>query len=196
MPRQKFENEYTYKRMLESGSEDEFDRLFDKAAEEARDGFGAEHPIYIAGRQVRAEQLLIEKSPIDAQIVIGKFQKGTREHARLAIDAARKAFETWSITDYRKRASIIRKAADLFSRDKYSLAAILSYENAKSRYESVGEVDEAIDFMRYYADELEANKGFIRKTALKASTSKVAAGFQGAPGSQERVTISLRPYGV
>lgn len=192
----KFENEYTYKRMLEAGREKEFDNLFDEAAESAKDNFGLEHPMYIAGRPVNAEELLVEKSPIDSKIVIGKFQKGTREHARLAIEAAAKAFGSWGNTVYTERVSMIRKAADLFSKDKYNLAAILSYENAKSRYESIGEVDEAIDFMRYYAAEMVANKGFVRKAVAKASTAKVAAGFQGAPGKQEKVGIHLKPYGV
>ncbi|MDE1868638.1 MAG: aldehyde dehydrogenase family protein [Candidatus Micrarchaeota archaeon] len=182
--------------MLESGREDEFDGLFESAAETARNGFGIEHPMYIGGKPVRAGNLLLEKSPIDSQILIGKFQKGAREHAKLAIDAASNAFESWSNMDYSDRASIIRRAADLFSKNKYQLAAILSYENAKSRYESMGEVDEAIDFMRYYSDEMDANKGYIRKAAAKASKAKVEAGFQGAPSSQEKVTVSLRPYGV
>lgn len=192
----RFENEYTYKRLLESGREDEFDSLFESAAETARNGFGVEYPMYIAGKQVRVGNFLIERSPIDSQIVIGKFQRGTREHARLAIAAANNAFYAWSNTDYMERTSMIRKAADLFSKNKYSLAAILSYENAKSRYESMGEVDEAIDFMRYYSNEMEANKGYIRKSALKASKAKVEAGFQGAPADQEKVTVSLKPYGV
>ena len=45
---------------------------------------------------------------------------------------------------------------------KFELAAILSYENGKSRYESIGEVDEAIDFMRYYANEMELEQGLIQ----------------------------------
>jgi 1-pyrroline-5-carboxylate dehydrogenase len=181
---------------LESGKEDEFDSLFDAALVEAKRNFGRTHPMYIGGKEVTSTSKIEEKSPIDGT-VIGYFQKGTREHARQAIKAAQESFETWSRTDYKERASLFRKAATVFSKNKFEISAILSYENGKSRYESIGEVDEAIDFMRYYANEIEANKGFSRKTSVPQSTAKVSAGFQGAPSAKsEKVVIRLEPYGV
>ena len=191
----KFENEFTFKKFLESGREEEFDRLFESAVEEAKREFNKEYPLYIGGKAVYASEKLTEKSPIDGS-VLGIFQKGTREHAKQAIIEAKKAFEQWSSTSYKERLALFRKAADIFAQNKFKLAAILSYENGKSRYESVGEVDEAIDFMRYYANELEMNKVYVRKTFMRASSAKVNAGFQGAPSSEERVTIAMKPYGV
>ncbi|MEM0150095.1 MAG: aldehyde dehydrogenase family protein, partial [Candidatus Micrarchaeaceae archaeon] len=190
-----FENEFTYKKYLEAGKEAEFDRLFESAVEEVKGEMGREYPMYINGIEVRANDKLTEKSPIDGS-VLGIFQKGTRDYARQAIEAASIAFHAWSATDYKERASIFMKAADIFSQNKFKLAAVLSYENGKSRYESVGEVDEAIDFMRYYSRELIANKGYLRKTHLSASTMKVSAGFQGAPSNEEKVVIAMKPYGV
>ncbi|MEM0150031.1 MAG: aldehyde dehydrogenase family protein, partial [Candidatus Micrarchaeaceae archaeon] len=128
--------------------------------------------------------------------VIGYFQKGTREHARMAIKAAKEAFKAWKNVDYRKRALIFRKFADVLSANKFEVSAILSLENGKSRYESIGEVDEGIDFCRYYANELEANRGYARKTSLEESKQHVSAGFQGAPSNAEKVSIMLKPYGV
>ncbi|MEM3826973.1 MAG: aldehyde dehydrogenase family protein [Candidatus Micrarchaeaceae archaeon] len=196
MPKRAFKNEFTYKTFLENGKENEFDALFDEAAERAKMSFGEKHPMMIGDEAVYAQEMLTEKSPIDSSIVIGYFQKGTRDHAKQAIAAAKAAFASWSTTDYRKRAEIFRKAADLFAREKFNIAAILSYENAKSRYESIGEVDEAIDFMRYYAEELEVNKGYLRKTTLDESKVKSGLGFQGAPSNAEKVVISMKPYGV
>ncbi len=152
--------------------------------------------MYIDGNEVYSNQELLEYSPIDKNILIGKFQKGSREHATQAISAALKAFKSWSGTGYRERASIFRNAAEIFAREKFNVAAILSIENGKTRYESVGEVDEAIDFLRYYALELERNKGYIRRLKLIGSSAKVDAGFQGAPGSKEDITIAMKPYGV
>ena len=128
--------------------------------------------------------------------MIGNFQKGTREHAQQAIGAAQKAFPPWSSMGYKARAALFRKVAEQFVKEKFRLAAILSYENAKSRYESIGEVDEAIDFIRYYANELELNKGFERRTRLQQSSAKVSTGFQGAPSGTEKIRIVLKPYGV
>ncbi|MGC8478483.1 MAG: aldehyde dehydrogenase family protein [Candidatus Micrarchaeia archaeon] len=191
-----FRNEFTYKNFLESGREKEFDALFDEAVDKAKKSFGATYPMVIGGKEVFAQETIVERSPIDLSIVIGYFQKGSREHARQAIAVAKEEFASWSKKSYKERADIFRKAAEVFSKEKFNLAAILSFENAKSRYESVGEVDEAIDFMRYYANELERNKGYIRKTTLEESSVKAGLGFQGAPSSAEKVTISMKPYGV
>ncbi len=196
MSRSKFSNESTYKTAVETGKEAEFDRMFDQAVEEAKKLFGAIHKLHIAGKDLAASETITEKSPIDGT-VIGYFQKATRDQAKLAIKEAQAAFGPWRATGYKERAAIFRKAADVFVRHKFLLSAILSYENGKSRYESVGEVDEAIDFMRYYADEIEANRGYLRRNVIKSSEAKVSAGFQGAPSTKtEKITIRLEPYGV
>ena len=197
MTKIKFTNESTYRGFVEAGKEAEFDRLFDDAAQHARAQFGKKHPMYIGGKEVFASETTTERSPIDRDIMIGNFQKGTREHARQAIKAASSAFDEWKGTGYKEKAVLFRKVVGVFSKNKFHLAAILSYENGKSRYESVGEVDEAIDFINYYANELEINKGFIRKTSMAQSTVKVSAGFQGAPSTKsEKVMIRMEPYGV
>ena len=196
MAKREFHNESTFKTFAEQGRETEFDSLFDRAVEDARRQFGATHKMHIGGAEVSATETITEKSPIDGTI-IGHFQKGTREHARMAIRAAREAFASWRQTDYRTRAELMRKAADVFAKRKFDVSAVLSWENGKSRYESVGEVDEAIDFLRYYADELDANKGYAHRNTISGSTAKVTAGFQGAPAEKtERITIRLEPFGV
>ncbi|MDE1846201.1 MAG: aldehyde dehydrogenase family protein [Candidatus Micrarchaeota archaeon] len=192
-----FKNEFTYKRFLEEGREEEFDSLFDGAVRKVKgEVLGKRFPNYIDGKETYSSGELSEYSPIDRTLLIGKFPKATREQAVLAISAAAAAFEGWSQTDYKKRVEIFRHAAKIFSREKFLLAAILSIENGKTRYESIGEVDEAIDFLNYYALDLEKNKGYLRKTKLGESASKVSAGFQGAPGQREEVKIAMRPYGV
>lgn len=192
-----FENEFTYRKFLDSGREEEFDRLFDSAVEEAKQNIiGKRFPMYIGGREVYSGEQIIECSPIDSKLVLGTFQKGTKEHARQAIEEALNAFGSWSNTDYRERVEIMRRSAKMISENKFIISAILSMENGKTRYESVGEVDEAIDFLNYYSFDMEKNKGYIRKNTLAATMNKVKAGFQGAPGSGEKVTIMMKPYGV
>lgn len=191
-----FQNESTYRKYVEQGKEQEFDRLFDEAVEKAKEeALGKRCPMYINGKEVFASEEIAENSPIDGTL-IGRFQKGTREHAKQAIDAALLAFQSWGSTDYRERVKIMRNAAQIFRERKFAVSAILSIENGKTRYESVGEVDEAIDFLNYYAQEMERNKGFVRKSKISASSKKVSAGFQGAPGNEEKITVALRPYGV
>ncbi len=192
----KFENESTYKKFIESGNEGEFDRLFDNALDVARRKFGSEYPMKIGKQDVKSSELIIEASPIDRKIIMGKFQKGTRQDAQLAIRAAKDAFDEWSQTDYYDRADIFTRAASLLSERKFEIASVLSYENGKSRYESIGEVDEGIDFLRYYSLELIRNKGFLRRNKIGGASKHANAGFQGSPSFGERITIKLRPYGV
>ncbi|MGC8479711.1 MAG: aldehyde dehydrogenase family protein [Candidatus Micrarchaeia archaeon] len=191
-----FKNEFTYRNFLESGKELEFDSLFDRSVEKVKsDVFGKKYPIIINGEELYLQNEIVEKSPING-IVLGVFQRGSKSEAVAAIESANMAFEEWGNLDYKKRASIFRRAAKKFSEKKFDIAAILSFENGKTRYESMGEVDEAIDFINYYSNELERNKGFIRKSTLLGTNSKVQSGFQGAPGSEEKVKVLMKPYGV
>ena len=129
MPRTKFTNESTYKNYLESGKESEFDHLFDMAAQEALKSFVDSYPMYIGSKAIFAKELLEERSPIDNNIKLGSFQKGGREHAQLAIFEAQKAFNSWRAVHYADRASIFVKAANILSKRKFAIAAVLSYEN-------------------------------------------------------------------
>ncbi|MEN8833085.1 MAG: bifunctional proline dehydrogenase/L-glutamate gamma-semialdehyde dehydrogenase PutA [Pacificibacter sp.] len=54
-----------------------------------------------------------------------------------------------------ERAAVLRKAADLFERDFGALFAVLAKEAGKSLPDAVGELREAVDFLRYYADQAE-----------------------------------------
>ncbi|MEM0201039.1 MAG: aldehyde dehydrogenase family protein [Candidatus Micrarchaeaceae archaeon] len=193
---QGFKNEFTYRNFLDLGKEAEFDSLFDNAVEKVKkEYFGKKYPIIINGEEIYLQNELIEKSPING-LVLGIFQKGSKSEIKAAIESANKTFEEWSQVDYKKRASIFRKAAKNISDKKFEFAAVLSFENGKTRYESMGEVDEAIDFINYYCNELERNKGFIRKSIISGTQSKVESGFQGAPGKEEKVKILMKPYGV
>ncbi len=193
---QSFKNEYTYRHFVEEGRGEEFDSLFDRAVSRAKhEVMGKRFPMYINGEEAYAANELEEHSPIDG-FLIGRFQKGGRDDARLAIASALEAFKSWKKTGYMERVRIFKKAALLFSENKFLLAAILSIENGKTRYESVGEVDEAIDFMNYYSEDMQRKRGYLRRSRLEGSRAKVSAGFQGAPGSGEKITIAMKPYGV
>ncbi len=196
MSMETFDNESTYKKFLEKGKEKEFDKYFDNAVNKVKKTIlGKEFPIYINGKEQFSADRISEFSPIDGTLV-GTFQKAHPEHVEAAIDAAEKAFGDWRFTDYESRSKMFIKAADLFSKNKFLLSAILSIENGKTRYESVGEVDEAIDFLRYYSRELMRNKGYSVHNKIQSKSSWKSAGFQGAPGNSEIIKLSLKPYGV
>ena len=169
-----FVNESTYKNYLENGKEQEFDQLFDDAVKKAKASFSNQrgpYPIYIADKEIYAKELLQEKSPIDSTI-LGSFQKGTREHAQQAVSEALNAFKSWSMTDYRERAAIFAKAAGLLSQRKFDMAAILSYENGKSRYESIGEVDEGDRLHEVLCKRACGKQGLFKKDESRSQSSR------------------------
>lgn len=178
-----YENEYTFARFKAQGREDEFHEQYEKAVEEVRKTFGRTYPMLIGGKEeLSSEGTFEDTCPANPSLVLGKFQKGAREHAKKAIDAARNAFENWSTEPYDERARIFRKASSIISKEKFRLAAQMSFENGKNRFEAIGDVDEAIDFPRYYAEQLESNKGF------QMETGKILPG--------EHTKSILKPYGV
>ena len=178
-----FQNEYTFGRYISAGKEEEFHANYERAVEEIGRTFGRTYPMIIGGKDVfSSEGTFDDISPSNTELVLGKFQKGTRQDANNAIAAARMAFEEWSQKPYHDRARIYRKVADIISEEKFRLAAEMSFENGKNRFEAIADVDEAIDFPRYYAEQLEINKGY------ESEGGKVLP--------NEHVKAILKPYGV
>ncbi len=178
-----FENENTLARFRSQGMEEEFHKEYDTGVAEFERNLGKTYPMMIGGQEVfSSDGTFDDTSPSNTSLILGRFQKGTKEHARQAISAARKAFETWSLTPFSERVDLFRRAADLASGQKFRLAAEMTFENGKTRYEAMGDVDEGIDFIRYYAEQLEENKGF-----------EMAMGHS---QPNEKTKSLLRPYGV
>ena len=191
-----FKDEFTYLSYVAQGKEKEFHELFDQAVEKVRKEYlGKEYPIYIGDKEVRTEKKLVERSPIDGTLIC-TCQRGDREVTRQGIKEAKEAFEEWSGMGWRKRAMIMRKAADIIGKNRFELAAILSIENGKNRLESIGEVDEAINFLRYYAYLMLSNKGYSQVVRLRSMGVRIKYGFQGSVTKTEVVEQRMVPYGV
>ncbi|HXG07718.1 MAG TPA: aldehyde dehydrogenase family protein, partial [Nitrososphaera sp.] len=155
-----FENEHTFRKFMTEKAEGEFHDRYERALEEVRKEFGRKYPMIIGGKEVRTSSTVAETSPIDTRIVLGHLPVGSASHAKQAIAEAKKAFGSWSRTSYKERVQICRSAADIIVQRKFELAAWISYENGKNRYEAIADVDEAIDFLRYYSEEVEKNNAF------------------------------------
>ena len=162
-----FENEHTVRRFMTEKTEGQFHDRYERALEQVRSEFGRKYAMVIGGKEVRTLTTTAVMSPIDTRIVLGYLPVGSGNHVKQAVAAAKKAFESWGRTDYSERVQICRSAADIISQRKFELASWISYENGKNRYEAIADVDEAIDFLRYYAEEMEKNKGF--ETVMKSA---------------------------
>src|SRR6266571_8013273 len=167
-----FRNERTWQNAVELGKTEEFHAHYEAAVDKVRAEFGAKHPMIVGGQEVCA----------DTTLVLGHFQKGTRAHAKQAIDAAKAAFPGWAATPHGERVSIVQRAADLIAVRKFAYAALMSFENGKNRYEAMADVDEAADLMRWYAAEMLRNQGYEHPMG------------QFLPGETTRSI--LKPYGV
>ena len=177
-----FENERTVGRFAENNNMDEFHKKFDQAVHEVQKEFGKNYPMIIGGKEIFSDNKFQVRSPADKNMVLGHFPMATRDDILRAIDAAKESFYRWSQVPYQNRVRIFREIADLFSQNKFNLAAILCFENGKNRLEAMGDLDESIDFMRFYSEELELNTGFSKET--KSSLPK------------EKTRSVLKPYGV
>lgn len=161
---------------------DAFHAAFDRARADVRRRFGEPYPNYVNGEPRAGGETLLDRSPIDREIVIGRFTQGSRADVRDAIAAARAAFPAWRDLGWRKRVEILRRAADLIRERKYDIAAMMAYEVGKNRLESMGDVEESADLITYYASEMERNNGYELP--------------MGSLSPNEETKTVLRPLGV
>jgi 1-pyrroline-5-carboxylate dehydrogenase len=136
---------------------EELHDLYEAGVTKARARLGGEHRNYVAGRERDGEGTFELRSPIDQDLLVGTFAKGTRDDVRDAIRAAREAQPAWAATPWPDRLAILRRAADLISERQMEYAALMAIEVGKNRLEALGEVEESADLIRYYAQTAEDN---------------------------------------
>lgn len=71
-----------------------------------------------------------------------------------AVAAAAKAFPAWRDRPVAERANMMERLAEELLRQRYDLIALIVLESGKSAPEADADVCEAIDFCRYYANEM------------------------------------------
>ncbi|MFV2052067.1 bifunctional proline dehydrogenase/L-glutamate gamma-semialdehyde dehydrogenase PutA [Aliiroseovarius sp. YM-037] len=103
----------------------------------------------IAGKadKGKSEPILNPANPTDQ---VGTVRWATSADVETALSAATQ----WN-ADAKTRGDILRRAADLYEAHFGELFAILSREAGKIQIDCVGELREAVDFLRYYANEAE-----------------------------------------
>ncbi|MBT2301414.1 L-glutamate gamma-semialdehyde dehydrogenase [Variovorax paradoxus] len=72
-----------------------------------------------------------------------------------AVAVSATGYRTWSKTPVAQRAAVLRRAADALDAELPRFCALLVKEAFKTWGDAVAEVREAVDFLRYYADEAE-----------------------------------------
>jgi 1-pyrroline-5-carboxylate dehydrogenase len=139
---------------------EELHGLYEAGVARARARLGAYHRNFVDGVGRDGDGVFELRSPIDERVLVGTFARGTAADVRDAIAAARAAQPAWRAMPWRDRLAILRRAAELISERQMEYAALMAIEVGKNRLEALGEVEEAADLLRYYADVFERNDGY------------------------------------
>ena len=126
-----------------------------QAFQSVRQQLGKTYLPLINGEYVNTPEFVDSLNPSNFSEVVGKVGLISVEQAEQAMQAAKAAFPGWKKTPAKQRADILRKAGDLMEERRAELSAWMVLEVGKPVKEADGEVSEAIDFCRYYADEME-----------------------------------------
>jgi RHH-type proline utilization regulon transcriptional repressor/proline dehydrogenase/delta 1-pyrroline-5-carboxylate dehydrogenase len=126
-----------------------------QALAEVKNSLGKTYLPLINGEYVTTEVFIESVNPSRPQELIGKIGLINLDQADLALEAAKNAFPAWKKTPVGERAGILRKAAEIMEIRRHELNAWICLEVGKIIAQADAEVSEAIDFCRYYADEME-----------------------------------------
>ncbi|MEH2167099.1 MAG: L-glutamate gamma-semialdehyde dehydrogenase [Nostoc sp.] len=126
-----------------------------QAFQSVRQQLGKTYLPLINGEYVNPPEFVDSLNPSNFSEVVGKVGLISVEQAEQAMQAAKAAFPGWKKTPAKQRADILRKAGDLMEERRAELSVWIVLEVGKPVKEADGEVSEAIDFCRYYADEIE-----------------------------------------
>lgn len=128
---------------------------FFQAIATVRQQLGQTYRPIVNGESVPTAAQIQSVNPARPDQVVGEIGMLSVEQADAAIAAAKAAFPAWKATPAKERAAILRKAADLMEKRRAELCAWMAFEVGKTLKQSDPEVSEAIDFCRYYADQME-----------------------------------------
>jgi RHH-type proline utilization regulon transcriptional repressor/proline dehydrogenase/delta 1-pyrroline-5-carboxylate dehydrogenase len=125
-----------------------------KGLAEAEALFPVEVPLLIGGQPIQTRERITSLNPARFSRVIATAACASADHTDAAVLAARKAYGDWSAAEPEQRAEVLLRAAHLMHQRKYLLTGVIVHESGKPWREADADVDEAIDFLEYYAREM------------------------------------------
>jgi RHH-type proline utilization regulon transcriptional repressor/proline dehydrogenase/delta 1-pyrroline-5-carboxylate dehydrogenase len=125
------------------------------ALQAVRQQLGQRYTPLINGEAVSTATSVDSVNPSNPAEVVGNVGMASQEQAAQAIAVAKSAFPTWAATPAKDRAAMLRRAAELMAARRHELNAWMVFEVGKPLAQADPEVSEAIDFCRFYADEME-----------------------------------------
>ncbi len=163
---------------IDAGTHAEFERCL----QDARGADAQPHPHLIDGAPHAHGPVFERRDPSRIADVASRAHEADAATVALAVRAAQTACARWRRTPYRDRLQRLAEVAQAISARHVEIAAAMSLETGKSRTEAIVEVQEGIELIEAYSQEMESHDGFVQPLAS----------FTPA----ERGTEILRPYGV
>jgi RHH-type proline utilization regulon transcriptional repressor/proline dehydrogenase/delta 1-pyrroline-5-carboxylate dehydrogenase len=105
------------------------------------------------GSKSGTRKLIPSVNPADTSDVVGHCELAVPEQVDLAFDIAVAHQDAWNRVPAEQRALILEQAAALFEKSSHELLALCVREAGKSIPDAVSELREAVDFLRYYAQQ-------------------------------------------
>lgn len=112
----------------------------------------------LEGKKISAPRQAIT-APHDGSKTVGSVLNLGVEHVDRIVKAALLGHQRWDETPVRQRAFILRRAAELFEENYAELIGLIVTEAGKTLSNALSDIREAVDFLRYYADEAEKHFG-------------------------------------
>ena len=138
--------------MVDFGKEENA-RKMRAAIEKVRGQLGREYDLIIGGKRVKTADKIKSLNPAKPSQIVGIHQKAGKDQVEPAMNAALKAFESWSRTSVEERASLVFRVGDLLRERKFEFMAWLVFEVSKNWAEADGDISETIDFCEFYSRE-------------------------------------------
>lgn len=165
-----------------SADNEELNAAYEAAVEEVKPRLGQLHGVIVDGEERLDREVFTEVSPIDSEIVVGRYAQATKADVDEAVAAAEGFFPEWEAWGWERRRDLMLRAADLMESEMFELAASMSYEVGKNRLEALGDVAETIEFFRYYARQMTEHDGYVTRLS--------------SLGPNDTNFSVLRPWGV
>ena len=111
----------------------------------------------VAGTPTAVGPSVAVYNPADLGETVGTVRESTTDDIGQALHTATEAANTWATTPAADRSALLETAASLFEQHADTLLSLAVREAGKSWANAVAELREAVDFLRYYAQQ---SRGF------------------------------------
>lgn len=136
-------------------NDEQNNKEYDAALKKVEKELGKSYPLVIGGQKIKTVREVVSVNPALHSQVIGTVSQGDRDLAEQAIQTAASTFETWKQVDPNERARYLYRAVAMMRRRKHEFSAWMTFEAGKTRAEADADTAEAIDFMEFYAREMQ-----------------------------------------